>query len=313
MKKFITAAFVVVVFSGIGYWQLFSAPQGKNATPEYIQIRSNERVGDIADELEAKNIIRSSAVFLIDAKIIGLDTKILPGRYQVDGSVNVQGIINALMHPKNFEVSVTVPEGFTVQDIDARLTKMGLISSGDFSLVARPLEGFLFPDTYFVIGNNFKPASLVKKMNDTFLRKFTPEMQSAVAEHKRTLKDVIIMASILEKEVNKKNDYPIVAGILWKRLDSGWPLQADAAGLYGKEMLAISSSDSNSAAAENPYNTTKNKGLPPTPICNPGLVAIQAAIFPEESPYWFYLTGNDGAMHYGKTNDEQNVNRRKYL
>ena len=239
MKKFITAAFVVVVFSGIGYWQLFSAPQGKNATPEYIQIRTNERVGDIADELKAKNIIRSSAVFLIDAKIIGLDTKILPGRYQVDGSVNVQGIINALMHPKNFEVSVTVPEGFTVQDIDARLTKMGLISSGDFSLVARPLEGFLFPDTYFVIGNNFKPASLVKKMNDTFLRKFTPEMQSAVAEHKRTLKDVIIMASILEKEVNKKNDYPIVAGILWKRLDSGWPLQADAAFMAKRCWLSV--------------------------------------------------------------------------
>ncbi len=310
MKKFIWLALIVAATTGTGYWQLFSPPQGPDAMPQYIKISAGERVSDIADELKAKNIIRSRMVFLINAKISGLDTKMLPGRYQLDGSVNVQRIVDELSRPKNFEVSVTVPEGFTVRDIDARLVGMGLISSGEFSVTAGTLEGFLFPDTYFVSGNNFDPQTLVKKMNDTFLRKLSPELQAGITAHKRTLKEVMTMASILEKEVNQKDDYAIVAGILWKRLDAGWPLQADAAGLYGREMLSLSATG---ATAENAYNTTKNKGLPPTPICNPGLVAIEAAIFTKESPYWFYLTGNDGAMHYAKTNDEQNANRRRYL
>lgn len=310
MKRFIWLVILVVAVSGIGYWQLFSAAQGTDATPQYIKIRAGERVGEIADELQAKNIIRSRMMFLLNAKLSGLDTKVLPGRYQLDGSVNVQRIIEALSHPKKFEVSVTVPEGFTVRDIDARLVGMGLISAGEFSLVAGALEGFLFPDTYFVSGNNFDPENLVKKMNDTFLRKLTPELKEGIVTHKRTLKEVMIIASILEKEANRKDDYAIVSGILWKRLDAGWPLQADAAGLYGRAMLSLTAAG---ATAENAYNTTKNKGLPPTPICNPGLVAIEAAIFPKESPYWFYLTGSDGAMHYSKTNDEQNANRKKYL
>lgn len=208
------------------------------------------------------------------------------------------------------EISVTIPEGFSVFDIDDRLSSMELILPGQFAGMAASLEGFLFPDTYFVYENKFKSEDLMKKMQNNFLTKMTPDLLKEAKKRKRDMKDAIVIASILEKEVKTEKDYAIVAGILWKRLDRGWPLQADATLLYGKNTTTITKD----ALAENtPYNTYKRRGLPPTPISNPGLKTIRAAIFPETSSYWFYITDSKGNVHYAKTNEEQNENRKKYL
>lgn len=214
------------------------------------------------------------------------------------------------MPPPPAEVSVTIPEGFSVRDIDERLTSMGLIAPGEFAAVALHLEGYLFPDTYFVYKNNFKPASLVEKMQENFLAKVTPDLIAEAKKQKRDMKDIITLASILEKEVKTEKDYAAVAGILWKRSDRGWPLQADATLLYGKEIPRITAKE---LSENTPYNTYKRRGLPPTPISNPGLATIRAAIFPEASPYWFYLTDREENAHYARTNEEQNENRRKFL
>ena len=128
----------------------------------------------------------------------------------------------------------------------------------------------------------------------------------------RSLEDIIIMASIVEKETNNKDNRAIVAGILWKRLDIGMLIGADATTRYGiqkfTEALTYDDLDSDS-----PYNTRKIRGLPPGPICNPGLKSIKASINPEESDYLYYLHDPNGDIHYAQDNDEHNANKRKYL
>lgn len=212
--------------------------------------------------------------------------------------------------PPKIEVAITIPEGFGVKDIDRRLTEMGLIMPNEFTVKALTDEGFLFPDTYNVYITNFNPEDLIKKMKDNFIQKLTPELLAEIKKQKRDLKEIIAMASILEKEVKTKEDLPIVAGILWKRIDDSWPLQADATLIYGKETTSITAKE---LTDDNPYNTYKYRGLPPTPIGNPGIATIRAAIFPQKSKYWFYLTDSEGQVHYAVSNEEQNENRRKFL
>jgi UPF0755 protein len=119
------------------------------------------------------------------------------------------------------------------------------------------------------------------------------------------------MASIIENEVFGKDNREIVSGILWKRLDSGWKLDADSTLLYITKDRKITAED---LQLDSPYNTRKNGGLPPGPICNPSVESIVAAMFPKESNYWFYLTTSDtGEVIYAETNDQQNANKAKYL
>jgi UPF0755 protein len=118
------------------------------------------------------------------------------------------------------------------------------------------------------------------------------------------------MASIFEDEVFGSENRKMVSGILWKRLDNNWPLGADATLLYGKKNNIITVEDLNT---DSPYNTRKNQGLPPGPICSPSVSSIEAAMFPKESPYWFYLTDKDGNVIYASSNEEHNQNRAKYL
>ncbi|MBI5413701.1 endolytic transglycosylase MltG [Candidatus Peregrinibacteria bacterium] len=301
---------VTALFASVGYWQLFSAPNSSNSASSLFIINSGAGVSEIAQNLQNHRLIRSRNAFLLMAKIRQLDAKIHQGRYKLSGAMNLQEILEAIGNPKQVTVSVTIPEGFTVHDIDERLTELGLIEASEFSMVAIGKEGYLFPDTYFVNGLNFNPNSLIKQMQNNFVKKVTPQMSDDIKKQKRTLEEVITMASILEKEVKTEKDYPIVAGILWKRLASGWPLQADATLLYGKDASTLSGKD---LKEDSPYNTRKFKGLPPTPINNPGLVAIKAAIYPEASKYWFYLTDREGNVHYAASNEEHNINRAKYL
>lgn len=301
---------VTALVASVGYWQLFSAPDSGNSADSLFIINSGDSFSEIAQKLQNHGLIRSSNAFLLISKIRQLDTKIHPGRYKLSGAMNLQEVIEAVSNPKQVTVSVTIPEGFTVHDIDERLTELGLIEASEFSMTAINLEGYLFPDTYFVYGLNFSPSSLIKKMQENFVTKVTPQMGEDMRKQKRTLEEIITMASILEKEVRTAKDYPIVAGILWKRLANGWPLQTDATLLYGKEASTLNGKD---LKEDNPYNTRKFKGLPPTPINNPGLMAIKAAIYPEASKYWFYLTDKEGNVHYAASNNEHNENRAKYL
>lgn len=310
LRKILLALFIIGIAASFAYWQMFSAVDSDSEETRLFQIYPGDDSASIARRLEDDALIRSDRTFALFAKIRGYDKQIKHGRYRLSAGFSLTEVLHAIAEPELVEVSVTIPEGFSVFDIDERLSAMGLILPGEFSSMGSGLEGYLFPDTYFVYGNNFNPESLVKKMQENFLVKVTPDLLEETKKRKRTIQEVITIASILEKEVKTKKDYAIVSGILWKRLDANWPIQADATLLYGKKTPMITAAE---LSENTPYNTYKKRGLPPTPISNPGLATIRAAIFPEDSSYWFYLTDREGNVHYAKTNEEQNKNRRKFL
>lgn len=184
------------------------------------------------------------------------------------------------------------------------------------------LEGYLFPDIYFFASNTFstivenvlskKLEMIVRKMLDNFGKKLTPDLRKEIKGQKKTIFEIITMASLLEKEVRTIEDKKLVSGILWKRLENKMPLQVDAAVVYitGRKTTDISISE---LQIDSPYNTYKYQGLPLGPISNPGLDSISAAVYSEISDYWFYLSTPEGETIFSKTLKEHNLARVKYL
>lgn len=179
------------------------------------------------------------------------------------------------------------------------------------------LEGYLFPDTYeFFAGS--KAVAVARRMGENFDTKALPSFAKAVEDRSsilpsRNLNDIIKVASLIEKEVPGSDDRRIVAGIIWKRLRNRFPIQVDSAICYVKPepCYPVTKDD---FAVDSPYNTYMYKGLPPTPISNPGLDAIIAAMSPKESPYWFYLTEpKKGRTIFSIDLDEHNKNVYRYL
>ena len=172
-------------------------------------------------------------------------------------------------------------------------------------------EGFLFPDTYF-IPQNISPKGVIELMIKNLDEKITVKMREDIKESGKTFFDIIIMASILENEAITFKDKKIVSGLLWKRLEEGMPLQVDATLQYftGKNTFQLTLEDLD---LDSPYNTYEYKGLPLGPITNPGIWSIKAAIYPEESPYWFYLSDKESIIHYSETFEEHKAKKFKYL
>jgi UPF0755 protein len=175
-------------------------------------------------------------------------------------------------------IRVTIPEGYCASDIANKLSSFKNFNEKNFLNLASLKEGYLFPDTYFLTGKE-NESDIIKIMSDNFKAKAGDPKY-----------DILVMASILEKEVKEEKDLHIVSGILWKRISADMPLQVDAE-----------------------PETYKYKGLPLAPICNPGLNTIEAAKNPVSSPYWYYLSDKNGVIHYAKTLVEQNANKAKYL
>ena len=192
---------------------------------------------------------------------------------------------------------VTVPEGYTVREISSLL----------HSELPRSNEGMLFPDTYYFLPGT-SPDDVVARMRARYEEVLTP-LRPDIATSGHSEREIITMASILEKEARLPETRRMVAGILWKRVALGMPLQVDAVFGYIKDVdTYVPTLDD--LKIQSPYNTYLNKGLPPGPINNPGEDAIRAALEPTKSPYLYYLTGKDGTMHYAKTFEEHVANKR---
>ena len=208
------------------------------------------------------------------------------------------------------EITITIPEGYTVKQIAKVFENNNLFLKGEFLSLYETDEGYLFPDTYKFFKNT-TPQKVSEKMKNNFdikVAEFLPE----IARQKKSLNDIIIMASIIEKEVHNPEDRKIVSGILWKRIERGIGLQVDASLMYilGKTSAELTQDD---LKINSLYNTYKYKGLPAGPISNPGKNAIEAAIFPQTSPYLFYLSDNDGITRYARNFEEHKNNKFKYL
>jgi UPF0755 protein len=277
---------------------------------EIIAIEEGATLKEIAAIFKQERLIRSANFFDLLVRYSGYEKEIKAGKYMFSEPLSVIGLMRRLIKG-DYGVSlvkITIPEGATINDINKIFSDKGF---KDFEIKDKELEGYLFPDTYFFSADT-TVRETVSKMTENLKNKITPDLENATVNAGRTFHQVLTMASLIEKEAAEIEDRRLISGILWKRFDEKMPLQVDAAFVYaiGKNTFELTKDD---LKIDNPYNTYNRVGLPPTPICNPGLDAILAAIFPEKSPYWYYLSDKEGKVYYSKTFEEHVQKKQKYL
>ncbi len=299
---FVISLFLVLVFSSTSRFPVGTV----------VEIKSGESLQSITVKLRQDNIIRSEFIFRSLVIAFGGEKKVIAGDYLLARKENAFSMARRLVNGK-FGIDtlkITIPEGWNIFQIADYLEKnLVLFNKKDFIDLAKDKEGYLFPDTYFVLGS-VKPTEIIKMMENNFLKRIDV-LEEKISRSGYTKKEIIIMASILEGEALPK-DRNVVAGILWKRLDMGMPLQVDSTFSYinGKNTYELTLDD---LKIDSLYNTYKYKGLPPGPINNPGLEAITSALNPIKTKYLYFLTEKDGTIHYAKTFEEHKRNKELYL
>ncbi|MBI3634427.1 MAG: endolytic transglycosylase MltG [Candidatus Yonathbacteria bacterium] len=280
---------------------------------EIITVKKGSSLGEVSFSLKEGKVIRSQTAFELCMRLIGGDKHVVAGDYLFKTSLGACSVASRITKGISGIPSVraTIPEGTTNQEIANILTPF--LSKFDAKIFldrAREQEGYLFPDTYFFFAGA-EADDVIKMMGDEFQKKIDP-WKPLIEETKHSLRDSIIMASIIEREAKTEDDQALVSGILWKRIEMDIPIQVDAPFYYllGKTSSELTQSD---LAIKSAYNTYKNKGLPAGPIGNPGLSAIRAAVRPKKSSYLYYLSDEQGTIHYATSFEEHKANKAKYL
>jgi UPF0755 protein len=286
-------------------------------TTTIFVVKRGENLRGIIRNLYDQKLVRSRIVFFFVVKQLGIEKKIQAGDFRLSPSMDAYQIAETLTHG-TLDVWVTIVEGLRKEEIAHLIGKELDIPETEFIKIAR--EGYLFPDTY-LLPKNTDVETIIRIFNENFQKKFS---QQLVDQAKRNLNleqdQVLILASLVEREARYDFDRKKVASILVKRLKNDWPLQVDATVQYALGYQAKEKTwwkknlTFYDLKIDSPYNTYKNTGLPPTPICNPGLASIKAVV--EADPdieYWYYLSDKTGKMHYSKTLEEHNRNIEKYL
>lgn len=285
--------------------------RGSPQVEGFFVIGRGDNVLQIASNLKSQGYIASRLVFIWEAVGSGNFRKMKAGRYEISKGSTSQDLIEKFTKFQSVPVNILIAPGKTTNDIARILAQGRLVKKDEFlNLVLRDkLEGYLFPDNYLI-----DPAAtsqdIVKQILDNFDKKLTEDLKREIAKQKRTVPEIITMASILEKEVKTYYDKQMVVGILWKRLANNLPLQVDSTLLYFLTSPHPSLIDK---SVESPYNTYKYAGLPLGPICNPGIESIRAAVYPVNSDYWFYLSAPGGETIFAETLGQHLINKAKYL
>jgi len=325
VKKYLVFLILILIISFL-IFGIYLPRNPFSAKEITFNIKKGDGSREIALNLEKEGLIRWSSLFRVYVLTAGVSGKLQAGTYLFSPSMNIPGIAKKMVLGDTLKIKVTIPEGFNLKQIEAELTSKLQRTvlcrftaeefKGEFGFLkdipdAASLEGFLFPDTYF-----FSPEIAEKEIVITFLKNFdkklTPDLREEIERQKKTIFEIIKTASLIEKEVKTEKDKKLVAGILWKRLNNGIPLQVDATISYitGKQTIKISKTD---LQTDSPYNTYKYQGLPLGPISNPGIVSILAAIYPEDSESWYYLSAPDGETIFSKTLKDHNTAKAQYL
>ncbi len=256
----------------------------------------------------------------------GLNAK--AGTHRLSAGMSVTELAAALEKaPKADEVPFAMIEGWRLRDTDAALVERKLIRPGAYIAAAKDssrfkapfplprtgLEGYLYPETYSIVVDNFSVDALIQRQLDTFVERFYRPKEKAIAAQKRSLHELVTMASMLEREEPTPSQRPVVAGILWKRIDLGYPLGVDATSRYElAEWNDRSAFLKRLRDKEDAYNTRHTPGLPPTPIGSPTLESLEAAMAPTPGPYLYYLHDSDKVLHPSRNAAEHEALRAKY-
>lgn len=306
------AAFIFALVLMGFYLALFAAPKDF-PTNSTVGIMRGSSASAIADQLANEHIVSHARILELLLRLADGNGGVRAGKYHFENPQNVFFVAFRLITGEYgfLPVRVTFPEGITVREVAAKIEEaFPNIQSSDFLNAAKPYEGYLFPDTYLLQPSE-TIASIIILMRTNFDSKIAT-LSDEIRASGRTVSDTIILASLIEKEARTDESRRMVAGILLNRLKLGMPLQVDAVFGYIFNRTTYSPSLKD-LTVNSPYNTYTHKGLPPGPICNPGLASIEAVVHPTKTKYLYYLTGKDGLMHYAITYAEHQANEKKYL
>jgi UPF0755 protein len=330
MKKFIILGFLLLLifigFGGLYWWNKSTAPVSSSESPISFVITKGSSASLVGNKLVKSGIIRSALAFKIYTQITGKSGKVFPGEYTLYPNRDLFEVTAELLKgPK--EIWVTIPEGLRHEEIALKFANgLGKTGTGyqefvtEFIALTKGSEGYLFPSTY-LFPKDVTAQKVVNKLTQTFEEEFAMVSGAPAGFSK---KEVVTLASLIERETKGVEEKPVVAGIIVKRFEAGWPLQIDASVQYAVGTSKLRTGDisgikfwetltKDDLEIDSAYNVYKFKGLPPGPICNPGLASLKAAGSPKESTYWFYIHDDKGQIHYAVTQEEHTANVRKYL
>lgn len=328
MKKllFLLLAPILVFTLGFCWFSVNSKSVLNEVKYRDFLIIKGSSASQIGNKLKKEGFIKSSLAFKLYVQVSGKTKKIQAGEYRLSPGFSLSKIVSELIEGP-VGVWTTVPEGLRREEIAYRFAESldkedKTVFVEEFMQASLGQEGYLFPDTYIFL-KSVQAQNVVQKMRTTFEKKVDSQMREDLQKEGKSLNQAIITASLVERETKGVEEKPTVAGIIYKRLKAGWPLQIDATLQYavGSSKCKTSYTTCNWWAPlvkedleiNSPYNSYKVAGLPPAPIANPGLSSIKAAIYPEESDYWFYLHDEKGTIHFARSIEEHNANIKKYL
>ena len=295
---------------------LFLPPLRERETVE-VKVERGEPLSAIVHRLKAHGVISNEKVFSFWARLWGLDKRIHWGLYRFEMPLPPRQVLNQMLLGKGVFHRITVPEGLTVKEIADLLAKGAIADKDRFlseaagtellslvGLEGKGVEGYLFPNTYY-----FTPfvseRDILIAMVEQFRETFNPRLEEQAGEIGLSLHEAVTLASLIEKETGIEAERPLVSAVFHNRLKGKIPLQSDPTVIYGLKRFSGSLTRKD-LQSRSPYNTYRILGLPPGPICNPGLSALKAALYPAPVPYLYFVSKNDGSHLFSVSLSEHN-------
>ncbi len=329
---FLVALCAVIGVSGGLYYGLHKS-QGNDGRDLNFHVGAGDTVTTVANRLERKGVINSALLFRVDAKIQSLAGNLKVGDYVLRKNMSIDDMVAALQIPHTSYVNVVIPEGFRMEQIAARLQHDGIDAASFLQEARRPnlrflnagvlsdkpagygLEGYLFPNTYKV-PRGYSGRDFARLMVQQLSIEFTPAMRASARAHGLSIFQALTLASIVEREAQVASERPLIAGVYYNRLKYKMQLGADPTVQFilgsPRKWWPVLQVEARTIQPNSPYNTYTHTGLPPSPIANPGLSSIQAAVAPARTTYLYFVAKGNGHHAFATTLAEQTANIAKY-
>lgn len=317
------AVIAAAIWLGLDVNRFAHQPAGKEDNPVAFTILPGETFNTLTGRLHTAGIIRSPVRFKLLARFKGDDKRLQAGEYRLTAAMTPTQVLDTLVNGKVFLYRLTVPEGYTLEQIAEEAAHLELADAQAFKELAsspeeahalgfdaNTLEGYLFPDTYY-FPKHAGARRIIAKMASRFRAQFSPKWLRRAHELHLSVHEVVTLASIIEKETGDPSERPIIASVFHNRLKKKMRLESDPTVIYG-----IANFDGNLTRRHlmtpTPYNTYIIRGLPPGPIANPGRMAIEAALYPAQTDYLFFVAKKDGTHFFSTNIEDHNRAVRKY-
>lgn len=305
---------LLLIIGGIAAWWVtaISPVDVSDKTPYMFVVKPGDGVREIANNLKEEGLIRNPVAFFLIVKQQDLDDKIQAGDFRLTRNMNTQAIAEALTHG-SLDVWVTFPEGVRAEEIADILEEKIPTYDESWRAELNKQEGYLFPDTY-LIPTDATVEQVIAIMTNNFDTKYN--QLSGIRQNQYTKEELVIIASMVEREARHDEDRPLVASVIFNRLEVGMGLYIDATIQYAigneKKWWPQLTDSPRNIAPNSPYNTYRHAGLPPTPIANPGIAVLEAVVNAPDTNYLYYITDKNGINRYATTLEQHNTNIQRF-